>query len=100
MPIEEEPIVGATYEDEEGRSFAVISFDEDEGTIEVKFEDETVNEIDLDAWYEMELKRIATPKDEDDEEEDDIEEEDEDDDDFDDDEDDEDDDLDDDDDEA
>src|SRR5713101_6052589 len=64
MPIEEEPIVGATYQDEEGRSFEVISFDEDEGTIEVQYEDETVDEIDLDAWYEMELKRVAKPKDE------------------------------------
>ncbi len=79
MPIEEEPIVGAKYEDEEGRSFTVISFDEDEGTIEVQFEDETVNEIDLDAWYEMELKRVATPKDEDADEDEELEEEDEDD---------------------
>ncbi len=61
-PIEEEPVVGAVYEDEEGRSFEVTSFDEDLGTIEVKYEDDTVNEIDLDAWYEMELKRIASPK--------------------------------------
>ena len=59
MPIEEEPIVGAVYENEEGRSFEVISFDEDLGTIEVQYEDETVEEIDLDAWYEMELKRVA-----------------------------------------
>lgn len=64
MPIEEEPIVGARYEDEEGRSFEVIAFDVDEGTIEVQYEDETVNQIDLDAWYEMELKRVAALKDE------------------------------------
>ena len=64
MPIEEEPIVGAVYEDEERRSFEVIAFDEDLGTIEVQYEDETVNEIDLDAWYEMELKRVASIKDE------------------------------------
>ena len=80
MPIEEEPIVGATYEDEEGRSFKVTSFDEDEGAIEIQFEDETVNEMDLDAWYEMELKRVATPKAEDtDDDDEDVEEEDEDD---------------------
>ncbi len=64
MPIEEEPIVGATYEDDEGRSFEVISFDEDDGTIEVQYEDETMNKIDIDAWYEMELKRLATAKNE------------------------------------
>ncbi len=64
MPIEEEPIVGAVYEDEEGRSFEVIAFDEDVGTIKVQYEDETVNEIDIDAWYEMELKRVASLEDE------------------------------------
>ena len=64
MPIEEEPIVGAVYEDEEGRSFEVIAFDEDVGTIGVKYEDETVNEIDIDAWYEMELKRVVSLEDE------------------------------------
>ncbi len=94
MPIEEEPIVGATYEDEEGRTFEVLAFDEDEGTIEVQYEDETVKQLDLDIWYETELKRIASPKneksaDDDDELEDDaddFDDEDEDDDDFDDDE--------------
>jgi hypothetical protein len=64
MPIEEEPVVGAVYENEEGRSFEVIAFDVDEGTIEVQYEDETMNEIDIDAWYEMELKRVASLEDE------------------------------------
>ena len=63
MPIEEEPIVGAVYEDEEGRSFEVTAFDEDEGSIAVRYEDETVKEIDLDAWYDMELKRVASLED-------------------------------------
>lgn len=70
MPIEEEPIIGAVYEDEEGRTFEVVSFDEDEGNIEVQYEDETVNSLDLDGWYEMEIKCISTPKDKGDDEED------------------------------
>jgi hypothetical protein len=69
MPIEEEPIIGAVYEDEEGRTFEVVSFDEDEGTIEVQYEDETVNSLDLDGWYEMEITRISSPADETDDEE-------------------------------
>ena len=69
MPIEEEPIVGAVYENEEGRTFAVVSFDVDEGTIGVQYEDETVNEIDVDTWYEMELTRVSSPEDEDADEE-------------------------------
>jgi hypothetical protein len=77
MPIEEEPIVGAVYENEEGRTFEVVSFDVDEGTIGVQYEDETVNEIDVDAWYEMELTRVSSPKDEDADEEEELEEDDE-----------------------
>ena len=69
MPIEEEPIVGAVYENEEGRTFEVVSFDVDEGTIGVQYEDETVNEIDVDTWYEMELTRVSSPEDEDADEE-------------------------------
>ena len=69
MPIEEEPIVGAVYEDEEGRSFEVVTFDEDEGTIEVRYEDETVNSLDLDGWYELEITRISSPEEEGDDEE-------------------------------
>jgi hypothetical protein len=70
MPIEEEPMVGATYEDEEGRTFEVVSFDEDEGNIEIKFEDDTVNTVDLDAWYEMEVTRISSPEDDADDDDD------------------------------
>jgi len=58
MPMEAEPIVGAVYEDTEGRSFEVVSFDENVGTIEVQYADDTRDEIDLDAWYEMDLKRV------------------------------------------
>jgi hypothetical protein len=69
--MEEEPVVGAMYEDEDGLAFEVLSFDEDEGTIEVQYEDDKVSEIDIDAWYEMELKQIksSTLKESDEEEE-------------------------------
>ncbi len=58
MPMEEEPIVGAVYEDEDGRSFEVISFDENLGTIEIQYADGSLDEIDLDAWYDMDLTRL------------------------------------------
>jgi hypothetical protein len=60
MPMEEEPVVGAMYEDEDGLAFEVLAFDEDEGTIEVQYEDGKVSEIDIDAWYEMELQRLKS----------------------------------------
>jgi hypothetical protein len=71
MPMEEEPVVGAMYEDEDGLAFEVLSFDEDDGTIEVQYEDDKVSEIDIDAWYEMDLKQLksSTLKESDDEEE-------------------------------
>lgn len=71
MPMEEEPVVGAMYEDQDGLAFEVLSFDEDEGTIEVQYEDGEVGEIDIDAWYEMDLQPLKTAawKDEDEEEE-------------------------------
>lgn len=71
MPMEEEPVVGTMYEDEDGLAFEVLSFDEDDGIIEIQYEDDEVNEIDIDSWYELDLKKLksAAPKDEDEEEE-------------------------------
>jgi hypothetical protein len=75
MPMEEEPVVGTKYEDQDGLAFEVISFDEDEGTIEVQHEDGEVGEIDIDAWYEMELKKLKSvdPKNSDEDEEEEVE---------------------------
>lgn len=60
MPMEEEPVVGHMYEDPDGQSFEVLSFNEDDGTIGVQYADGTVGEIDIDAWYEMDLEQLAT----------------------------------------
>jgi hypothetical protein len=63
----EEPVVGAFYEDEDGRTFEVISFDENDGTIEIQYGDNTSDEIDLDDWYGMDLERLESDDDEDEE---------------------------------
>jgi len=60
MPMYEEPVVGAVYEDEDGRTFEVIAFDENEGTIEVQYEDGTPDEFDLDDWYGMDLEQLES----------------------------------------
>jgi len=70
MPMYEEPVVGTIYEDEDGKTFEVIAFDENIGTVEVEFADGTKNEIDLDDWYGMDLEEVES-EDEDDSEEDD-----------------------------
>ncbi len=60
MPMEEEPVIGAMYEDEDGLAFEVVSFDEDEGIIEVQYEDGEVSEIDIDSWYELDLQKLKS----------------------------------------
>ena len=81
MPMYEEPVVGTVYEDEDGKTFEVISFDENIGTLEVQFADGTKNEIDLDDWYGMDLEEVESEDDSEDDEEEIDEDEDEDDDD-------------------
>lgn len=71
MPMEEEPVIGAMYEDEDGLAFEVVSFDEDEGIIEVQYEDGEVSEIDIDSWYELDLQKLKSRAWKDDEEEED-----------------------------
>jgi hypothetical protein len=101
-----EPTAGQWYENlEEEEQFRVLSVDEDSELIEIEYLDGDIEEIDIEAWHEMDLDMIQEPEgwsdadeDEDEDEEEDEEEDEDDDDDWDDD-DDEDDDLDEDDDE-
>ena len=60
MPMYEEPVVGAFYEDEDGRTFEVVSFDENDGTIEIQYSDSTSDEIDLDDWYGLDLEKLES----------------------------------------
>jgi hypothetical protein len=94
-----EPVAGQWYENvEEEESFRVLSVDEDSELIEIEYLDGDIEEIDLEAWHEMDLEMTTEPEgwaeseEEEDEEaeEDEDEDEDEDDEDWDDDEDDED----------
>jgi hypothetical protein len=94
-----EPVKGQWYESvEDDETFRVLSVDEDAELVEIEYLDGDIEELDLDAWHEMDLEKIEEPEgwaaqeeaDDDEEEEDD-----EDDDDWDDDEEDEDDDWDD-----
>jgi len=95
-----EPVKGQWYENvEEDETFRVLSVDEDAELVEIEYLDGDIEELDLDAWHEMDLERIAEPEGwaggDDDQEEEEDDEEDDDDDDWDDDEDDDDDDDDD-----
>jgi hypothetical protein len=64
--MQEDPEVGAVYEDADGKTFEVRAFDENEGTINVEYPDGSVETIDLDAWYEMDLTQVESADEDDD----------------------------------
>jgi hypothetical protein len=73
-----EPVAGQWYENlEEEESFRVLSVDEDSELVEIEYLDGDIEELDIEAWHEMDLDRIEEPEgwsesdDEDDDEEDD-----------------------------
>ncbi len=73
-----DPVPGQWYENlEQEEVFHVLNVDEDSELIEVQYEDGEVEEIDLEAWTEMDLELtdkpegwVASDDDDEDEEED------------------------------
>jgi hypothetical protein len=58
-----EPVPGQWYENlEEEESFRVLSMDEDSELLEIEYLDGDIEEIDLEAWHEMDLERISEPE--------------------------------------
>src|SRR5512140_1861175 len=74
-----EPVPGQWYENlEEEESFRVLSVDEDSELVEIEYLDGDIEEIDIEAWHEMDLEHTDEPEgwsepeeDEEDEDEDD-----------------------------
>jgi hypothetical protein len=59
-----DPIIGNWYRDQEtGNDFEVVAIDEDAQTIEIQYFDGEVEELDLDAWYELPIEAIEAPED-------------------------------------
>jgi hypothetical protein len=58
-----EPVKGQWYANaEEDETFRVLSVDEDAELVEIEYLDGDIEELDLDAWHEMDLERIAEPE--------------------------------------
>jgi len=58
-----EPVAGQWYENlEEEESFRVLSVDEDSELVEIEYLDGDIEEIDLEAWHEMDLERTEEPE--------------------------------------
>jgi hypothetical protein len=58
-----EPVRGQWYENlEEEEQFRVLSVDEDSELVEIEYLDGDIEELDLEAWHEMDLERIEEPE--------------------------------------
>ena len=59
-----DPIVGNWYTNlETGTDFEVVALDENAQTVEIQLFEGEVEEVDLDAWYELVLEPIDPPED-------------------------------------
>jgi hypothetical protein len=57
-----EPVPGKWYEDLESEdTFQVLSVDPDEEIVTIQWPDREIQEIDLDAWNEMDLELTGPP---------------------------------------
>lgn len=57
------PVVGNWYLCPDGTQFEVVAIDNDEGTIEVQHFDGTVEEFDLESWYDQSPLQTQAPED-------------------------------------
>jgi len=57
------PTVGHWYQDISGNSFEIVAFDVAHGLIEIQFYDGTVEELDLESWYEQMFIAAEPPED-------------------------------------
>lgn len=72
MPNQLEPVPGNWYRDaERDDEFEVTALDASGGLVEIQWTDGTIEELDMDAWYAMDLEVIEDEDwDEDDDEDD------------------------------
>jgi Family of unknown function (DUF6763) len=61
MATQLEPIVGDWYS-YRGKDFTVIDVDEDEGFVEIQYANGNVQQVDLNAWYDMDLEPTEEPE--------------------------------------
>jgi hypothetical protein len=58
-----EPVPGQWYQNlEEEEQFRVLTVDEDSELVEIEYLDGDIEELDIEAWHEMDLERIEQPE--------------------------------------
>lgn len=63
MATEYEPRIGDWYRTVNGENFEIVALDPDDGTLEIQYFDGTVEELDLETWYELDLESVEAPED-------------------------------------
>lgn len=63
MATEFEPRIGDWYRTATGDAFEIVAYDEDDQTVELQYFDGTVEELDLDSWYELDIEITEPPED-------------------------------------
>ena len=63
MATEYAPRIGDWYRTATGEEFEIVALDEDDQTIEIQYFDGTVEELDPEAWLELDIVPIDPPED-------------------------------------
>ena len=63
MTLEMTPNIGDWYQNMSGESFEIVAYDSAEGLIEIQYFDGTVEELDMDSWYDQIFTAIEPPED-------------------------------------
>jgi hypothetical protein len=63
MATEYEPRIGDWYRTVAGENFEIVARDADDETLEIQYFDGTIEEMDMDTWYELNIVPIEPPED-------------------------------------
>ncbi len=59
-----QPDIGIWYRNQDiSNVFEVVATDEDEGCVEIQYFTGEIDELDIETWYELDLKVIPAPED-------------------------------------
>ena len=63
MTSEADPIIDEWYHHpEKAQKFKVTALDEHTATVEIQYFDGTIDELDLNTWYKLDMERIEPPE--------------------------------------
>jgi hypothetical protein len=57
------PVIGDWYRNLRREIFEVVALDEDDGTVEIQYFDGSLEEIELDTWFEAMYEPVEPPED-------------------------------------